>query len=240
MPESKNKNSGFGTRLYELIFPTQIVLEDDVKNMLQKLYPNLNLEKIYFYDGMPWFMMHGFAIGITLPGTYNLQGVNIYLNDYNPQAEKCMTTIVHEMFHVQQYYDLNKGYGIGFLRPFMVFYLADYFRMFIKCLRTPGWKSAANTAYEIHPMEMPAYRQEYEFQYQYKLLGRSNILKTPPKSCVRQTSGYKYEGSWFFVGLSFIVTFGLMILKPVIEVILLIIVPFVKVIDWFLPKKRTA
>jgi len=101
------------SRLFYSIFPKQVPLEPAVIQLLSKVYPTLDFNRIYFFNGMPWFMKHAFAIGITLPGTYNLSGINIYLDGCYQRSTEGLCLIVHELFHGLQYKDLHGGYGIS-------------------------------------------------------------------------------------------------------------------------------
>ncbi len=230
MSQSMAKNS-WTSALYGSVFPEKLELPLEVRELLTGLYPTIDFSKVHFFSNMPWFMVHGFAIGITLPGTYNFRGINIYLKEFDPYSESGLALLVHEVFHALQYRDLNRAYGLGFLRSFMVYYLADFFRLFFQNLFTEGWSSASYKAYECHPMELPAYALEYEFRYCYKTFGRAAMIEAPPDSCIRTTSNYSYEGNLIFVILGFVVTFIFMLVKPIFELILLLLVPFTKIVE---------
>jgi len=218
-------------RLLHSILPKRITLEPEIIQLLAKVYPTLDFNRIYFFNGMPWFMKHAFAVGITLPGTYNLSGINIYLNGCNQRSTEGLGLIVHELFHGLQYKELHGGYGVGFMRSFLVFYLTEYFLLLRKNIGSQPLFVASKSAYDCHPMETPAYQHEFEFKTQYHALGLDGMLADFPATCIVEQSGYQFQHSRFTLLPGVLITLLFMLIKPIIELILLLFVPVLWVLE---------
>ncbi len=218
-------------RLFYSIFPKRVTLEPKIIQLLSDVYPTLDFKRIYFFNGMPWFMKHAFAVGITLPGTYNLSGINIYLDGCNQRSTEGLGLIVHELFHGLQYKELHGGYGIGFMRSFLVFYLTEYFILLKQNLKDHRFFNASKFAYDCHPMEMPAYQHEFEFKQRYEALGLEGMLANLPKTCVADQAGYQFQHSRLMLVPGTVITISFMLIKPIIELLLLLFVPVLWVFE---------
>lgn len=218
-------------RLFYSIFPKQVTLEPDIIQLLSKVYPTLDFNRIYFFNGMPWFMKYAFAIGVTLPGTYNLSGVNIYLDGCNQRSTQGLGLIVHELFHGLQYKDLHGGYGVGFLRSFLVYYFTEYLILMKQEIGARSFFDASKAAYDCHPMEMPAYQHEFEFKTQLNALGIDGMLANFPTACIANHAGYRFEHSRLLLIPGTLITAFFMLIKPIIELFLLLFVPILWILE---------
>lgn len=176
-------------------------------------------------------MKHAFAIGVTLPGTYDLSGINIYLDGCNQKSKDGLGLIVHELYHGLQYKELHGGYGVGFMRSFLVFYFTEYFILLKQGLKSQSFSEASRSAYDCHPMEMPAYQHEFEFKVKYQALGVDGMLANFPDTCIAETAGYQFQHSRLTLIPGTLITIGFMLIKPIIELLLLIFVPILWIFE---------
>jgi hypothetical protein len=111
-------------RLWRWFFPKQIEMDECLKNWLAHVFPDLDLDRVRFYEGLPLFIKGSKPNAITLPSIWGASKINIYFRDA-PDPCSCagLTLIAHEMVHVRQYMDYGGGYGLGFARLFMIPYL---------------------------------------------------------------------------------------------------------------------
>lgn len=219
------------SRLFRSIFPKRVTIEPEVIQLLSQVFPTLDFNRIYFFSGMPWFMKYAFAAGVTLPGTYDLSGINIYLDGCNQKSKNGLGLIVHELFHGLQYKDLHGGYGVGFMRSFLVFYLTEYFILLKQGFKTQPFFEASKSAYDCHPMEMPAYQHEFEFKIKYQKLGLDGMLAKFPETCIAEKAGYKFQHSRLTLIPATLITIGFMLIKPIIELLLLLLVPIIWIVE---------
>ena len=153
-----------------------IELKPKQLGLLRQMYPGLPWDYICVYQGMPWYMRRSFAIATALPSSYSGGYIHVYLREYSTDEEAdfdLTCTLVHEFFHVQQYYDLGSmgrgGRYFGFFRPFLWHYFSWYFALLL-AYRSPQkgqGPKAADLAYRFHPMEDPAYQFEAAFAEAY-------------------------------------------------------------------------
>lgn len=117
--------------------------------MLSVIYPTLDWDRVSFYEGLPWFtpLVAPYVTAQVLPDFYSFGKYRIYLKKIDESRAQCLADIAHEGFHILQAMHFGKGYGIGFLRGFMIYYLVLFF--------TQG--------YRMNSLEIPAYDQEYRF-----------------------------------------------------------------------------
>lgn len=229
-----------GQQIYNSVFPPTFDLKPKEKQLMEKMYPDVNWDYVRCYDGLPWFMHYTFAIGTALPSTYNGRFVNIYFRDHDKMSIHQRTLIlVHEAFHIQQYQELQSmsenTSGWGFNRRFMRYYLSWYFQGLFKALfkdktnKEKGfikrWQAATHFAYRRHPMEIPAYNHEAGFAEcmgHYRGHSVNNLLKQVPQLVVRDAELPKPPALSFGLmggGLSLTIS----LIKPFIEGILLIV-----------------
>ncbi len=115
--------------------------------VLREVYPRLDLARVTFHLGMPHLLKMGPYQAITLPATFGVRNVSIFVRrgSFRPDTVHGLGLLVHEAFHALQIQDALGGWGLGLVRPFPILYLA--------C-------AAANRfLYEGHPLETDAYVQ---------------------------------------------------------------------------------
>jgi len=157
--------------------------------ILETLYPLVNWNRVDFYEGLPWFTpaVAPYVTAQALPNFYSLSRFRIYLKKYDESRAQCLADIVHEAFHINQAMSFGKGYGIGFFRIWMLFYISVFFR----------------NGYRQNPFEIPAYDQEFRFlQYceKHNLHGIQPAVResafnelAQQKSLVFKKIDFKYE-----------------------------------------------
>lgn len=211
----------FSRRLYRWVFPEIIERTVEVNQLLKKLYPTVNWDTVRFYKGMPWFMIGNFAHAIVLPGTWHYRRIHAYFSKYAPRTVQGLSTIVHESFHVLQYHDT--GRGIGLLRGFLVYYLADYFQLLFKYGFKKDWATTNDLAYREHPMEIPAYMQDDEFCS--FCIGQQTDLSIPdiPEHFIKTDCGYQPKQAFPFLLLAIFTVLIFSIIKPLIEILFLVV-----------------
>lgn len=207
--------------LYHWVFPQQIEPDAEVRALLQGIYPTIDWQKVRFYKGLPWFMRGSYINAIVLPATWRRRHIHIYFAIYQPNTLAGLSTIIHEGFHVLQYQDL--GTGIGFLRRFMVCYLADYFQLFFKNINKKGYRIANNIAYQQHPMEISAYAQDRNFS-QHCLRNKMQISPAQlPSKLIHTHCGYTPKIAFPFLFIGLIMTLIFALVKPFIEILFLVL-----------------
>ena len=131
--------------LWRWAVPPRIAPSPELVSVLRTVYPRLDLSRVNFRQGMPHLLSLGPYEAITLPETFGVRRVGIYVRKDSFRTDKVETLgiLVHEAFHALQIQETLGGWGIGLVRPFPVLYLA--------C-------AAANRfLYEGHPIETDAY-----------------------------------------------------------------------------------
>ena len=219
-----------GQRLYQFTFPPSFKLMPKDCRLLEQMYPKVDWSLVDCYSQMPWFMRYSFAIGTALPSTYCNKKVHIYIRDIESMsANQRLAILVHEAYHVQQYYELNsmgkenKSLGWGYNRRFMRYYIGWYleglYKAFFKDKKK--WALAANFAYRQHPMEVPAYQQEHTFRQCINLYRGHSVslfFKQVPKMVCLQTPLPKAPTP-FFHALGTLLTLLITLAKPIIEIV---------------------
>lgn len=219
-----------GQRLYEFIFPPSFELLPKDRRLLEQMYPKVDWSLVDCYGQMPWFMHYTFAIGTALPSTYCNKRVHIYIRDIaHMSVDQRLTLLVHEAYHVQQYYELksmgkkNNLLAWSFNRKFMRYYIGWYLEGLYKAIfkDKKKWSEATNFAYRQHPMEVPAYQQEHVFRQCINLYRGHSVqmfFKQVPQMICQQTPLPKAP-TLFFHFLGSILTLLISIAKPIIEII---------------------
>lgn len=211
----------FSRRLYRWVFPETIQRTADVNQLLEKLYPTINWDKVRFHKGMPWFMVGNFAHAIVLPATWHYQRIHAYFSQYDTHTSRGLSTVVHESFHVLQYQDT--GRGIGLLRGFLVYYLADYFQLLFKYGFKKSWMTANDLAYREHPMEIPAHMQDDEF-CSFCIRQQTNLsISDIPEHFIKTHCGYQPKQAFPFLLLAIFTVLIFSIIKPLIEILFLMV-----------------
>lgn len=233
MTAAKKSIANHIRELHSGLFPRRFEPSERDRKLLQLMYPSINWKNISFYDGLPWYMRHTFAFATALPNSYSAKRVNIYFKKYEPDDKYMLSTLVHEAFHVLQYSDLQKKWplGFGFCRSFLWHYLGWFIALFfIGVFKTrKGVEKSAAAAYMEHPLEVPAYAQEWDFHQSYRNFGKHGALEillflqlTP--QLIRQDSGYGQNRPPYWallpaVFLSLIIS----LVKPFLDFLLLIV-----------------
>lgn len=114
--------------------PRKIDTPPCLKEFLARLYPQIDLDRITFYEGVPFYTFPGGAITI---------GPHIYFRAgrFDPCGCRGIALIAHELYHIHQG---AAGFGFWFLRPY-------YFK-YVWFLLLSGFKSDRR-----HRLEAPAY-----------------------------------------------------------------------------------
>jgi hypothetical protein len=133
------------TKVWRYFFPKKIDPPECVLELLRYIYPTVNWDRVFFYDGWPHLIGLSPNAAITLPDTYSPHRINIYFKPgrWDPCTCRGLGLIVHEGFHVLQITDVIGGIGPGFARPFIIQYLS--------CWAGHGF------TYDDHPLEQTAY-----------------------------------------------------------------------------------
>lgn len=219
-----------GQRLYHFTFPPSFELMPKDCRLLEQMYPKVDWSLVVCYSQMPWFMRYSFAIGTALPSTYCHKKVHIYIRDIERMSpNQRLTLLVHEAYHVQQYYELNSmgkknnrfnwGYNRRFMRYYIGWYLEGLFKAFFKDKKK--WTEAANLAYQKHPMEVPAYQHEHTFKQCINLYRGHSVslfFKQVPRMVCQQTPLPKAPAPFFYV-VGTLFTLLITIAKPIIELV---------------------
>jgi hypothetical protein len=129
-------------RFWRRLFPPVLELPDETERRLAALYPSLDLRRVTFHRGLPWFTQRGVG-GITLPRLLSPVGCRIYIRPrfWEPDTDDGFSLLAHEAFHALQMQEA--GPGLGLMRPFIILYLA--------CAAGNGF------VYHAHPMEEDAF-----------------------------------------------------------------------------------
>lgn len=116
--------------VFRWAFPVEIEIPDCLRRLYEALYPDIDWDTVSFYSGKPWWASANAIRGITLPDRYGIHEIKVYFRPdvYDPCTCAGLRTPVHEAYHVQQYREMLDGYGIGFVRAFMIAYLAGSWR----------------------------------------------------------------------------------------------------------------
>jgi hypothetical protein len=128
--------------LWRRLFPPEVALPEGARQRLAALYPTLDLRRVRFHNGLPWFVGRGID-GITLPARLSPRRCRIYIRPraWRPDTPDGLALLAHEAFHALQMQEA--GPGLGQVRPFLILYLA--------CAARNGF------FYRGHPMEGDAY-----------------------------------------------------------------------------------
>lgn len=143
--------------------PRRVNLTEKHQALLQRMYPTVDWGRVWVHEGMPWFMKESFAVGTVLPSIWHPARVHIYLKEYRIEGRYTTAMLVHEGFHVLQYQDLGRMYGLGFWRGFTQHYLGRVWEGFFKHVRQVPFVTLFQTTYQHHPMEVSAYQHEANF-----------------------------------------------------------------------------
>lgn len=134
-----------GAAIRRFTFPPRVEPAPDLSALLAAVYPRLDLRRVSFHAGMPHLLSLLPYQAITLPATFGLRRVRIYIRGRRWRLDRVdgLGLVVHEAFHALQIQEGLGGWGVGLLRPFPVLYLA--------CAAANGF------LYRGHPVETDAY-----------------------------------------------------------------------------------
>ena len=218
-----------GQRLYNSIFPPTFELSPLERRLLEGMYPKIDWASVVFNRRLPWFMQYSFAIGVALPNAYNRHLVHVHLR----QIDKLLVAdrwciLVHEAFHIQQYHDLgslqNRGWGWGYHRRFMHYYLGWYFQTLWEGYwhKKLSWREAKVQAYRQHPMERTAYWQEGLFRKHLHVFRQRSVEEffelVPHLVCTH--SRIPETPRWPFYGLALVLGLLIALSKPLLDLLL--------------------
>jgi hypothetical protein len=187
--------------------------------LLKTIYPTIDWTRVDFYEGLPWFtpFFVPFVTAQALPQFYSCSRYSIYIHTIDESRAQCLADIIHEAFHILQAMRFGKGYGIGFFRGMMLYYIALYLRY----------------GYRQNPFEIPAFEQEYRFlsccekhhlhgiQPKIPLHAFRDIAQEP--SLIFKEYTFCYQESIFRLLLSFVSCVIITLMKPFADAIVFLL-----------------
>ena len=197
--------------------PQKFLPSASVLMLLRALYPTIRWEEVAFYKGLPWYISPKMANALVLPAGYGYKEVHIYFHNWQTNSCRGLSTLVHESFHVLQFQDLQAK-GLSLLRNFLVVYIAHFLPTFLSELfQKRSFSQAREKAYLGHPMEIPAYAQDNNFEKACfafglsKMYGENSIIEADIHAFVAQNlaliqikSGATYPKNPLWYAISFI------------------------------------
>lgn len=197
------------------LFLKKIIPQPTTLVLLRSLYPTVNWKRVSFYEGLPWFTpaVAPYVTAQALPDFYSIGRYCIYLRKWDESRVQCLADLMHEGFHVLQAMQFRKGYGLGFLRIWMVYYIACFFK----------------SGYHHNPFEIPAYDQEYRF---LEYCARNGLHGIQPKAdrsellnvactpaLIFKKISFKYTGTNSAFFTSFLLCFLITFVKPLADLL---------------------
>jgi hypothetical protein len=90
-------------RLWRHLFPPVVELPEAAERRLAALFPTLDLRRVTFHRGLPWFAQRDVG-GITLPGLLSPVHCRIYVQPYHwlPETDDGFSLLAHEAFHTSR------------------------------------------------------------------------------------------------------------------------------------------
>jgi hypothetical protein len=194
--------------------------------LLRDLYPNVNWNRVEFYEGLPWFTpaVAPYVTCQALPQFYSFSKFRIYIKKFDEGRARCLADIVHEAFHVMQAMHFARGYGFGFFRIWMLYYVAVFMKH----------------GYRQNPFEVPAYDQEFRFMsWCEKNRVHGIVPAVHPDSpilvhaknetpLVFKEYKFRYQDSWIFLPLSFLFCLFISLVRPAADLVVYVIRIFVR------------
>ena len=252
MHKKQSKSNIFQTliKFYAGFFPRRIQLNEQDKKLLALMFPGIKPSRLRFFDGMPWYMQHSFAIATALPAPYSISRVHIYFREYIPNDFTTLVTLVHEVYHAQQYIDISKIKPVpefGFFRAFIWHYLGWFWAIFFSAIfrKRKSIAAAGSEAYRKHPLEITAYKHEDDFAYAYRqFLPEEESLEqffSRHPFLSKKDSGYCNNAPPLWASsMAFIVSIFISITKPIIELIFLVMLSPLVLIAYLFTKKAQS
>jgi hypothetical protein len=167
-------------------FLKKYTLSDSTMAMLKTIYPTIDWTRVDVYEGLPWFtpFFVPFVTAQALPQFYSCSRYSIYIRTMDESRAQCLADIVHEGYHILQAMQFGKGYGIGFFRGLMLYYIALYLKY----------------GYRENPFEIPAFDQEYRF---LNYCEKHHIHGIEPKVPLHAFQNIGQESSLIFTAYTF-------------------------------------
>jgi hypothetical protein len=199
------------------------VPKESTMNILRELYPEVDWSRVDFYEGLPWWTpaVAPYVTAQALPQFYSFKKYRIYLRKFDETRAQCLADVVHEAFHIMQAMNFAKGYGVGFFRLWMLYYIA----VFIK------------QGYRQNDFEVPAYDQEFRF---LQFCEKHNLHGiTPPVNeaslaklakepeLVFRKFNFKYSKDVVAMAGALFFCTAITVLKPVADVAAFLVRPFI-------------
>lgn len=187
--------------------------------ILRSLYPSVNWNRVDFYEGLPWFtpLVAPYVNAQALPNFYSFGRFRIYLRKFDESRAQCLADVVHEAFHIMQAMHFRNGYGFGFFRGWLLFYIAHFLR----------------EGYRNNVFEIPAYDQEFRFLKACQKHGLKGISPRVEETKLRQVIReetlifpkyeYKYSGPFWVLPASFIICVIVSVFKPPVDLLIYIL-----------------
>jgi hypothetical protein len=227
-PQSKKPGISFQALRASLFLKKQMPSAHTMA-LLAKLYPNINWRRVSFYEGLPWFTptVAPYVTAQALPHFYSPGRYCIYLKKFDESRVQCLADLVHEAFHVLQAMHFAKGYGIGFFRGWMLYYIASFIKL----------------GYRNNPFEVPAYDQEFRFldhcsrqglhgiEPKADLEALTKVAKQP--ELIFKNYSYRHTGSFLALVGSFVFCTVVTVVRPVADLLLF-------VFGWFVKRRQTV
>jgi hypothetical protein len=205
----------------ELFLKKHVPLESTMQ-LLKDLYPSVDWSRVDFYEGLPWFtpIVAPYVTAQALPQFYSFNRFRIYLKKFDESRVQCLADIIHEGCHIMQAMYFWKGYGFGFFRGFMLYYIAMF----------------GKYGYRSNPFETTAYDQEYRFlDYCEKRNLHGIVPPVPPgtfhdisseKTLVFNNYKFRYKENFFVLIGSFLFCIIMALIKPFADAVVFIIGSF--------------
>jgi hypothetical protein len=205
------------------------VPRESTMQILRTLYPEVDWNRVDFYEGLPWFTpaVAPYVTAQALPQFYSFNKFRIYLRKFDETRAQCIADIVHEAFHIMQAMNFKKGYGFGFFRVWMLYYVAVFFRH----------------GYRQNPFEIPAYDQEFRF---LKYCEKHNLHGITPqvdeeafgalsqqRDLVFRKFEFKFRENLLTIPASFLFCTFIALVKPIADAL-------VFVVRFFVPAEKAA
>jgi len=203
--------------IWQGLFPRRLELSQEHTRLLEIIFPKVALRRVRYQVGMPWFMFRLKRVkAITLPTTYGFTGVTVRFRSFEPYDPFYMALLVHETVHLKQIQKTWGGIGLGMFRPFLGRYLAEHF----------------NSSYFENPMEKDAYDFDGAFESYCRQLKRqftrddeafmNEVIGQYPEHLKDPKELHERKANAFQLIAGFALAFGMAILRPVAELLLLL------------------
>jgi hypothetical protein len=200
------------------LFPPRLNLLPQHLQLVRILFPSQKGNRVTYRGAMPWFMFAKPKVNaVTLPRTFGLRGMRIYFRSFKLFSPPDIALFVHEHVHVQQAQGLIGGIGLGMFTPFVIRYLAEYYR----------------SGYRDNSMERDAYDFEAKVESYLAQLRKAYpdddvsflnaLVERVPADLVNPTAHHKRRANALQLVAGFFTALGAMVGRPLAELILIIL-----------------